>query len=224
MPVTDMATLVDLSGDSVEVDGRQVRPVQVRVYIAANKPRGVMVTARDPRGRETLYERMGDLPRGVFCVGRLDKDSEGLVLLTNDGKLAFRLAHPRYSIERVYEVGVRGDAGQDLAGRLTAGVQLEDGSARATSAEVVGRRAGGLRIRLTLTEGRKREVRRMIAACGLDVDSLKRVRFGSVALGSLAPGSWRQLSRDEIRGLRRLVGEVRAPARAPKGRGKTGRK
>lgn len=206
--VTSMATLVDVSHDVVEVDGRKVKPVREQVYVAANKPRGVVVTASDPQGRETLYQRIGDLPRGVFCVGRLDRDSEGLVLLTNDGKLAFRLAHPKYGIERVYEVVIRGPADPGLAERLTAGVELEDGVAKAKSAEVVGRRGEDLTLNLVLTEGKKREVRRMIAACGLEVGRLRRVRFGSVVLGKLAPGSWRALARDEIRGLRRLVGEA----------------
>ena len=219
--VTDLATLVDPSRNSVEVDGRRVKPAQERVYIAANKPRGVVVTASDPQGRETLYQRIGDLPRGAFSIGRLDRDSEGLVLLTNDGNLAFRLAHPKYAIERVYEVGVSGQAVPELADQLTAGVELEDGVAKAKSAEVVRQKGGGLTLRLTLTEGRKREVRRMIAVCGLEVERLKRVRFGSVALGRLAPGAWRPLTRDEIRALRRLVGEACSPAGSVSGPAKT---
>jgi 23S rRNA pseudouridine2605 synthase len=203
--ISDMATLVDPVVDVVEVDGKRVRPQQEMVYLAVNKPRGLVVTASDPRGRPTLYDAISGLPRGVASVGRLDMDSEGLILMTNDGKLAFRLAHPKYAIERVYDVGVEGKADRSLIDSLRKGVQLEDGQARAERVSLVRDGERRFTLRLTLTEGRKREVRRMVAACGFEVCKLKRVRFGSVALGQLAPGAWRHLTRDEVRGLRRLV-------------------
>jgi pseudouridine synthase len=135
-------------------------------------------------------------------------DSEGLVILTNDGKLAFRLAHPRYGVERVYEVKIKGQIGRDLIEGLTKGVLLEEGVARAKRVELVkqGQTRGALMV--TLTEGRKREVRRMVAGCGYEVLRLKRVRFGNIALGRLPSGSWRNLVRDEVRVLRRLVQEA----------------
>jgi 23S rRNA pseudouridine2605 synthase len=156
----------------------------------------------------------------VFCIGRLDRDSEGLILMTNDGRLAFRLAHPRYEVERAYEVVVGGPAPSGLAMQLKAGVELEDGIARARSVEVVGPRGKDAALRLILTEGRKREVRRMLASCGLEVKRLKRVRFGAVILGRLAPGAWRALTRDEVRALRRLVGESSPRSRGSRRRTK----
>ncbi|HVP57634.1 MAG TPA: pseudouridine synthase [bacterium] len=206
--VTELATLVDPEHQRVEVGGKPVRPFAELIYIAANKPRGVVVTASDPRGRKTIYRGIERLPEGVFSVGRLDMDSEGLVILTNDGKLAFRLAHPRYGIERVYEVAVKGQIGQDLLDGLAKGVLLEEGVVRAKRVQLV--RQGGERgvLRVTLTEGKKHEVRRMIAGCGYEVLRLKRIRFGNVNLRRVPGGSWRNLDRDEIRGLRRLVQEA----------------
>jgi 23S rRNA pseudouridine2605 synthase len=204
-PVTEMATLVDPVVDRVAVGGHEVKPPAATHYIAANKPRGAVVTANDPRGRVTLYEAIPGLPAGIFSVGRLDMDSEGLILLTNDGTLGFRLAHPKYGIERVYEVSVEGTGGDDLITELLRGVVLDDGVATAKQVEVVSGKGEALKVRITLTEGRKREVRRMLGACGYEVRRLKRTGFGSVELGRLAPGKWRYLTRDEVRGLRRLV-------------------
>jgi 23S rRNA pseudouridine2605 synthase len=215
--VTEMATLVDPAADRVEVGGKRVRPVREQVYVAANKPRGVVVTASDPQERQTIYERMRGLPVGMFCVGRLDMDSEGLILLTNDGKLCFRLAHPKSAIERVYEVEVEGKPDGEAIESLARGVVLEDGTAKASSVEVAARGRDSFNLRLVLTEGRKREVRRMVAACGMNVRRLRRIRFGSVSLGDLPSGSWRRLTREEVRGLRRLVGEAHEAA-AAKGR------
>jgi 23S rRNA pseudouridine2605 synthase len=204
----DLGILVDPVGDEVRVDGRVVKPIAERIYLAANKPRGVVVTARDTHGRRTVYDAMPDLPKGVSNVGRLDMDSEGLLLLTNDGKLAFRLCHPRNAIERVYDVEVKGMVPGGVLGRLTEGVEIEDGIARARSAGLVREGEASSVVRVVLAEGRKREVRRMFAACGLDVTSLRRVAFGNVSLGDLGSGRWRRLSRDEVRGLRRLVLEA----------------
>jgi len=212
--VTELATLVDPEHQRVEVGGKPVTPFADMIYIAANKPRGIVVTASDPRGRKTIYDGIGNLPAGVFSVGRLDMDSEGLVILTNDGKLAFRLAHPRYGVERVYEVQVKGKIGRDLVGGLTKGVLLEDGVARAKRVELVKQGQARGTLSLTLTEGKKREVRRMVAGCGYEVLRLKRVRFGNIALGRLRGGSWRNLARDEVRGLRRLVQEAYEKSRS----------
>jgi pseudouridine synthase len=204
-PVTDLSTMVDPVASRVEVDGKTVRPHEEQIYIAAYKPRGAIVTASDPRKRRTLYDQVPGLPTGAFAVGRLDMESEGLILLTNDGALSFRLAHPKYAIERIYEVRVKGGASADLADALRQGVVLEDGTARPKAVRVLRETGQSFMLRLTLTEGKKREIRRMIAACGYDVVRLKRVRFAGVALGALGVGRWRHLTRDEVRGLRRLV-------------------
>ena len=200
--VTDLATLVDTENDRVEVNGDELE-IMEKVYVAANKPVGSLVTLTDPHGRKTLFDAVPGLPGGVFPVGRLDMDSDGLVLMTNDGGLGHRLAHPRYQVERVYMVGVKGKVGNDLVGRLEEGVELEDGPARAQSVRVVAGDEGGSVLEMTLTEGRKREIRRMLAACGHEVVSLTRLSFGGVGLGEISPGQWRYLSREEVRTLRR---------------------
>jgi 23S rRNA pseudouridine2605 synthase len=203
--VEDLGTMVDPGFDEVRVEGEIVDPVEERIYIAAYKPRGVIVTASDPHGRKTVFDGFTGLPAGLFSVGRLDMDSEGLLLLTNDGKLGFRLSHPRYEIERVYRVGVRGDMGDNRIKDLRKGVRLEEGEVRPRRVRVAGRDADTTFLEITLCEGKKREIRRMVAACGFEVDRLKRIRFGPVGLGDLRPGEWRHMTRDEVRGLRREV-------------------
>jgi 23S rRNA pseudouridine2605 synthase len=203
--VDDLATSVDPEKDEVRVDDEIVTPFTERVYIVAYKPRGALVTAVDPHGRQTFLDAVDGLPAGLFSVGRLDMDSEGLLILTNDGKLGFRLAHPRYGIERVYRVGVRRDMDDATLAKLRDGVVLEDGEARPKSVTVVDRGGASTTLEITLTEGRKREIRRMVEACGFEVDWLKRIGFGPVRLGDLAVGRWRHMTRDEVRGLRRFV-------------------
>jgi 23S rRNA pseudouridine2605 synthase len=130
-------------------------------------------------------------------------ESDGLVIMTNDGKLGHRLAHPRYQVKRVYTVAVGGAAGEDTIERLKADVDLEDGPAKAHEARVISEYEGGTVLEIVMTEGRKREIRRMLAACGFEVVSLTRTSFGGVGLGELSQGEWRHLSRDEVRTLRR---------------------
>jgi len=203
--VTQIATLVDPEKDVVKVSGRIVKPQSTKIYIAAYKPRGVVVTLADPHARLTVLDALEGVPEGVFPVGRLDKESEGLILLTNDGKLSHRLTHPRYAIERVYLVEVDGGLDRDLLEKLTGGIVIQSGLARAKNAKIISdARDQGL-LKITLTEGKKREIREMLEACGKRVVMLKRIRFGSVAVGDLRPGEWRYLTRDELRGLRRLV-------------------
>ncbi|HEX6132559.1 MAG TPA: pseudouridine synthase [Longimicrobiales bacterium] len=187
-------------GDDVRVDGRRIRPAAAQWY-ALHKPRGYLSTRSDPEGRRTLYELMPPPMRRLFYVGRLDFDSEGLVLLTNDGDTAHRLLHPRYGVDREYDVEL--DAAIDDAAleQLRRGVQLEDGRARARSV----RRKGGQRVVLTLREGRKREVRRMFAELGYQVRRLRRVRYGPIRLGRLGSGEWRALEPREMDALRRLA-------------------
>jgi pseudouridine synthase len=213
--VEDLATLVDPESDEVSVDGEIVTPSTEKVYIAAYKPRGALVTSSDPHGRETHLETIAGLPGGLFSVGRLDMDSEGLLLLTNDGKLGFRLSHPRYEIERVYRVGLKGKMGDDDVARLRAGVLLEDGEAKPRNVSIVAGSEQTTTLEMTLAEGRKREIRRMLAACGYEVQWLKRVSFGPVGLGDLRPGRWRRLTRDEVRGLRRGVERAYLSKRKP---------
>lgn len=183
-------------GDRVEVDGVAVAP-QPLAYVLLHKPAGVVTTARDPHGRPTVVELVSHAAR-VVPVGRLDADTTGALLLTNDGPLAHRLAHPRYGVEKVYDVEVEGDPGDEALRRLAEGVELDDG--RTAPARV--RRLGPGRIELTLHEGRKHQVKRMCDAVGHAARRLHRSRYAGLELGGLAPGEWRELAPQELERLR----------------------
>ena len=195
---------VDPRADRVEVDGARVPLNPELRYMALNKPRGVVTTASDPQGRPDVSRYYPEGVR-VFPVGRLDRDTEGLLLLTNDGELANRLLHPRYGVEREYLAEVEGRPTPRVLARLTRGVQLEDGPARAASARQVAGSGGRGAVRMVMTEGRKREVRRMLDAVGLPVRRLVRVRVGPIRLGRLPPGEVRELDAAEVRELLRHV-------------------
>ena len=201
-PATELGVKVDPERDIVEVDGRRIEPA-APVWIALHKPRGYVTTRSDPEGRSTVYALLPTEHHALFHVGRLDLDSEGLLLLTNDGDTAERLQHPRYEVERVYEVeidGVLADATQRL---LLHGVELEDGLARALALDRLSSARGGReRWSVTLREGRNREVRRLFDAVGHRVQRLKRVRFGPLELGRLNAGEWRRLQPAEVARLR----------------------
>ena len=180
----------------LEVDGSAAASAVTRRYVMLNKPVGVVSTARDERGRATVVSLVGARER-LYPVGRLDSDSEGLLLLTNDGAWAERVLHPRFGHEREYEVDVQPDPTSAQLSALGRGVQLEEGIGELFGLTVV----GNGRVRLILRTGWKRQVRRMFAAVGLRVTRLRRVRMGPLALGSLAPGRWRELTASEVRVL-----------------------
>jgi pseudouridine synthase len=186
--------------DLVEVDGRAVAKQRL-VHVLLHKPAGVVTTARDPHGRPTVVGLVGH-PTRIVPVGRLDADTTGALLLTNDGQLAHRLAHPRYEVEKVYVADVEG-APADVALRALAnGVELDDG----LTAPARVRRLAPSRLELVLHEGRNRQVRRMCEAVGHPVRRLHRSRYTGLSLEALAPGEWRELDADEVAVLRRLVG------------------
>jgi 23S rRNA pseudouridine2605 synthase len=202
--VLDLGRRVDPEHDRLEVDGSRVVLDPRRRYWLLNKPGGVVTTASDPEGRPTVLELVPDQPR-VFPVGRLDRDTEGLLLLTNDGPLAHRLGHPRFGVERRYLAEVeRVPAG--LVARLRRGVELEDGPARALRARVIARAGRRQMLEIGMVEGRNREVRRMLEAAGAPVRRLVRTGFGPVTLARLRPGGHRPLTQDEVRALYRAVG------------------
>ncbi len=187
------------------VDGHRVPLDPEARYLAFHKPAGVVTTVRDTHGRTDLA---GFLPPGprVFPVGRLDRDTEGLILLTNDGELANRLMHPRYGIEKEYLAEVEGIPTERHLARIRKGVELEDGWARALGARAVARSGGRGAVRLVMGEGRKREVRRLLVAVGLPVRRLVRLRVGPVRLGRLRAGEVRELSVEEVWALYRAAG------------------
>ncbi len=203
--VTELGVRVDPDSDVVAVDGEPVGAALKR-WIAFHKPPGVLTTRSDPHGGKTIYDVLPSELRGLRYVGRLDRDAEGLLLLTNDGERANTLAHPSGGVEREYWLEVTGRVRRDTLDRLTAGVELEDGVARAVRARLLS--VGGVSSKLTLvlTEGRKREVRRMLSAVGHPVMRLRRERFGSIRLDTLARGAWRELGAREVRGLAVLSG------------------
>jgi 23S rRNA pseudouridine2605 synthase len=201
--VTTMGVTVDPSRDRVELDGKPVDLPSVR-WVLLHKPAGVLTTRRDPGGGPTVYDLLPRGTGGLRYVGRLDRDTEGLLLMTNEGDLVHRLTHPSFQVEREYWAEVKGAVDPATLRRLEEGVVLDDGPARARRAW---RPRGGApdQIRLILTEGRKREVRRLLEAVGHPVRRLRRERFGPVRLGDLAAGRWRELEEDEINELRRAV-------------------
>jgi 23S rRNA pseudouridine2605 synthase len=208
-PATTLGMRVDPARARIEVDGRRVHVRDDNAYVVLNKPAGYVTTMRDPQGRPTVMDLLGTAaPKGirVFPVGRLDADTQGLLILTSDGELTHRLAHPRHEVPKTYLAEVRGDVPDAAARRLVRGVELEDGLAQARSAKVRTRGKGKTQVEIVMTEGRKREVRRMLVAVGFPVTRLVRVAFGPVRLGGLKVGTARRLTPDEVGELHKLVG------------------
>jgi len=197
---------VDPQTQVIRVDGRRIPAREDLVYMALNKPAGVLTSMSDPRGRPTIADYLGDRGERLFHVGRLDYDTEGLMLLTNDGELAHRLAHPSYGVLKTYLADVAGPLSRDLGRRLMTGVELDDGLATADRFRVVERAGQRALVEITLHEGRKHIVRRMLAEAGHPVSRLVRTQVGPVALGPLKPGTTRRLTTREIGELYAAVG------------------
>ena len=215
---TVLGTRVRPEVDEVRVDGVRVQPAPIR-WVMLNKPPGFLTTRRDDRGRDTVYDLLPESLRGLVHVGRLDRATEGLLLLTNDGEAANMLAHPRYRVEREYRAWVAGLPSRDVLRRLVSGVKLEDGLARAKRARVLERGSPRSVLELVLTEGRKREVRRLCRAVRHPVQRLERVRFGPIRLAGLGRGEWRDLTEAEVAALAKLSA---FGFRAPRGRPRPG--
>ncbi len=202
--VRELGVRIDPDRDEVRVDGHVVRPPAACRYIMLHKPAGYVTTVRDPQGRPTV---MSLVPPGerVFPVGRLDLDTEGLLLLANDGALAHRLTHPRYGVRKLYRVTVAGVVERTALEQLARGVELEDGVTAPARVVLVRQDAGAAVLEIELHEGRKRQVRRMCAAVGHPVLRLKRIAFGPLRLGRLPAGGWRPLTQAEVTALRRAA-------------------
>jgi 23S rRNA pseudouridine2605 synthase len=202
-----------MPGDVLQVDGRQIKvpdaaaAAKEHIYIALNKPDGVVSTARDPHGRPTVTSLVASGAKGarLYPVGRLDSDSTGLLLLTNDGDLTFRLTHPRFGVDKEYRAVVRGRPGEAAIRKLREGVELEDGVTAPAKVDYLSTNEGNATLRITVHEGRKRQIRLMAAAVGHPVIELKRTRFGPVELGTLEEGKWRYLAAHEVHALRKAV-------------------
>jgi len=205
--VTQLGTKVDPQTDEIRVRGKPIAlAAQTKIYIALNKPRGVITSTADPRGRKVVTELLPPLPGRIFPVGRLDYDTEGLLLLTNDGELAHRLMHPRYEVEKVYLAWVQGIPSEADLQRLREGVLLEDGPTAPAKVRLVrvDRQRQKALCRIALHEGRNRQVRRMFAAIGHPVTALIRIQQGPIHLGKLKPGQYRFLSSEEVMRLRNM--------------------
>lgn len=192
--VREQGVSVDPATDIITVDGTRVG-LQRKRYFLLNKPRGVLCTSRDTHGRRTVLDLFRGISERVFTVGRLDRDSEGLLVVTNNGDVALALTHPRYETRKVYHVRLDGSLESGMVDRLLSGIRSEGELLKAESVEALP--PGRAEYRMVLKEGRKREIRRMMAAAGRDVLRLKRVAVGRLNLGSLRPGEWREMTTAE---------------------------
>jgi len=199
--VTELGSKADPDKDRITLDGKPVRPKTERVYLLLYKPAGYVTTLKDPEGRPTVTDLLKGVGERVYPVGRLDYNTEGLLLLTNDGDWANRLAHPRHEVEKEYLVKVRGRVTPDQVRRLADGVELDDGTTAPARVRIVHESERNSRLTITIHEGRYRQVRRMCEAVNLAVASLKRTRYGFLDLGDLRPGECRRLTPQEVKQL-----------------------
>lgn len=207
--VTEMGVQVEES-DEVRFDGKLIEPEKRHQYIMLNKPQGIVTTLSDPQGRKTVRDLITDIPERIYPVGRLDYDTEGLLLMTNDGELMQNITHPSKEVEKLYVVRVRGQLTEQALGRLESGVTLDDGH-RTSPAKVTllpddPAHMGQKNLTIAVHEGHNRLVRRMFQAVGTQVVYLRRERIGSLSLGHLKVGTWRHLSEKEVEYLRQLGG------------------
>ncbi|NLC07875.1 MAG: rRNA pseudouridine synthase [Syntrophomonadaceae bacterium] len=205
MIVTEMGTKVDWEHDVIEVDGQQLKRIEEPVYIILNKPVGYVTTLRDPQGRKKVVDLVKNLPQRIYPVGRLDYDTEGLLLMTNDGELAQALTHPRFGVEKTYMVKVFGIPQPHKLKLLRDGIMLEDGPTAPAQVRLISRMDGNALLEIKIHEGRKRQVRRMCQAIGHPVMRLQRTHVGFLSLDSLKTGEYRYLTLEEITQLRKLV-------------------
>ncbi|MDP2183207.1 MAG: pseudouridine synthase [Actinomycetota bacterium] len=206
-PVTSLGAKVDPACDVVTVDGRVVSLGDEPVYLVLNKPAGYVTTMDDPQGRATVAELIPPDEPALFPVGRLDRDTTGLLLFTTDGELGFRLLHPSFHVEKAYLAEVDGSPAEEDLERLRQGIDLDDGPTKPAGVRLVEERDGGAVVEIVLSEGRKRQVKRMLSAIGNPVLQLHRTRFGPIDLGDLPEGQTRTLSAEEIESLRSVAGK-----------------
>jgi pseudouridine synthase len=205
--VDELGQKIDPARDRIDVGGRTVRGGDERpVYILLFKPSGRVVTVKDPFGRPTVMDLLPKLPVRVYPVGRLDAESEGALLLTNDGEMAYRLTHPKHGAGKVYEVGVEGEPSEDDLEKLRRGVFLEGRRTAPARIQVLRRSLRKTLLRVEIHEGRKREIRKMFEALGYPVKGLLRVQFAGLTLDGLRPGQWRYLKKTEVASLRKTAG------------------
>jgi pseudouridine synthase len=204
--VRELGTKADPSRDDIRVDGRRVKVVEHHRYILLNKPKGYVSTRSDPQRRPTIIDLLHGVREYIYPVGRLDFDSEGLILLTNDGDLAARLTHPSRGVPRVYEARVLGLPDAHDLQRLSRGMVIDGARTNPADVKVLGEKSGHAVLRVTIREGRNRQVRKMCEAIGHPVTHLKRVSIGPLSDARLKPGAWRDLTVSELRALQKAAG------------------
>jgi 23S rRNA pseudouridine2605 synthase len=214
--VRELGTKVDPARQRIAVDGQAIHSERP-VYYAVNKPKGYVSTNNDPAGRPRVIDLLPEIPERVFTVGRLDEASVGLMILTNDGELANRLAHPRFGVEKLYRAIVAGSPSQEVLDRLVEGVWLAEGKVRAKRAKIVGKQGDATIVEMVLAEGKNREVRRMLAKLGHKVMSLTRVRVGPITIKGLRPGESRRLTAEEVDRLKAVAAGIPDAGRAESG-------
>jgi len=192
--------------DTIIVDGQRLPDPPKKLYLLLNKPFGYVCTLHDPQGRPIVRDLLGDLKERVYSVGRLDFDSQGLLILTNDGELAFRLTHPRFQVPKTYKVLVEGAIEPQSVKKLQKGIMLNDGLAGPARVRILEREQGRSLLRITISEGRSREIRRMLEAAGHRTIQLLRAKYGNLSLGTLKVGRYRHLTAEEAQSLRLSVG------------------
>ncbi|GHT34672.1 hypothetical protein FACS189427_02410 [Planctomycetales bacterium] len=200
--VVPLGTKVNPDEDEIKVDGERLKRSK-KVYLALFKPKGFLCTDRDQQGRQRTIDLIPEKFGRLFLIGRLDKDSEGLILATNDGEFSQKLAHPKYGVPKVYRAQVAGEVSLETVKKIKEGVYLSDGFVKAADCLIKGQHKQSTILDLTLTEGMNREVRRLLAKLGHKVQTLFRISVGPIRLGKLAPGEWRLLSREEINAVRK---------------------
>ncbi|MBQ7867929.1 MAG: rRNA pseudouridine synthase [Clostridia bacterium] len=201
--ITEMGVQVEI-GQDIRVDGKLVTPEPDKYYIMYHKPAGEVTTVSDPEGRTTVLDRFRDFPARLYPVGRLDYDSEGLLLLTNDGALTEQLLHPSHEVEKVYLARVSNELTPDEARRLENGVMVDGRKTARAKVKILGFKSLYTDILVTIHEGRNRQVRKMVEQVGHQVVMLRRIRFGPLKLGELPRGMWRELTQEELKELRKL--------------------
>lgn len=204
--ITKLGLVIDEAKDKVAVDGKPVSVPTESLYIVLNKPKGYLVTLKDDFGRQTVLDLLRSCRERVFPIGRLDKDTEGVLLLTNDGDLSYRLAHPKYGVEKVYIATVEGQVKAEIAAKIEAGVDIGTGEPAVGKTEIVSTSAAKSVVQLILKEGRKREVKRIFEALGYKVIHLKRISFAGISASGLRLGDFRYLNPKEVKTLKKKVG------------------
>jgi len=204
--VTEPGLKIDKERDVIEVDGNIIKSPEKKIYILLNKPSGYITSVKDQFGRPTVLDLLKEISTRVFPIGRLDYDTEGLLILTNDGELTYKITHPRHSIDKTYRALVRGEVNGDDIKIFERGMAIEDYVTAPAKMEIVRYSKGNSVIDITIHEGRNRQVRKMCSAIGHDVIRLRRIKIGDIGLGGLKTGEWRYLKDSEIRYLKKLGG------------------